>query len=73
MGALRSSSASACGWPPGFGSSAQRGAQARCAHLCCRQPRSFRGTDGVAAFPGGAGSGVNPRPTSKATEKGLSA
>ena len=36
MGALRSSSASACGWPPGFGSSERRGAQG-CA-LCCRHP-----------------------------------
>ncbi|WP_161556393.1 hypothetical protein [Dickeya undicola] len=34
MGALRSSSASACGWPPGLCSSEQRGAQG-CA-LCCR-------------------------------------
>ncbi|RYC37109.1 hypothetical protein ACI51Z_16360 [Pectobacterium carotovorum] len=38
-----------------------------------RTSGSFPGFNGVAAFPGGAGSGVNPRPTSTSTEKGLSA
>ncbi|WP_224558258.1 hypothetical protein [Pectobacterium versatile] len=34
---------------------------------------SSPGSDGVAAFPGGAGSGVSHRQTSTSTEQGLSA
>ncbi|WJM80425.1 hypothetical protein [Pectobacterium brasiliense] len=58
---------SACGWPPGLCSSEQRGAQG-CA-LCCQPRCSFPGSYGVAALPGGAGSGVDPRPTSTPKQK----
>ncbi|UKE84740.1 hypothetical protein [Pectobacterium sp. PL152] len=37
-GALRATSASACGWPPGFGSTEQRGAQGFA--LCCEHQRA---------------------------------
>ncbi|WJM80011.1 hypothetical protein [Pectobacterium brasiliense] len=73
MGALQSSSAMACGWPPGLCSSEQRGAQVRYAHLCCQPRCSFPGFHGVAALPGGAGSCVNPQQASTSTEQGVSA
>ncbi|MBL0897006.1 hypothetical protein, partial [Pectobacterium atrosepticum] len=43
MGALRSSSAMACGWPPGLCSSEQRGAQG-CALCCEHRARSSAST-----------------------------
>ncbi|KHN49684.1 hypothetical protein [Pectobacterium fontis] len=69
MGALRSSSTKVCGWPPGFGSSEQRGAQVRGAHLCYRQRHTSFSANGVAAVRGGGSASANPRLTSTPKQK----